>query len=354
MRARPRLWFDPAATPRFTRMVEIDLSGIGLHVAGPRRPQDLLAVHQTREALAGIGFVPRTPHADLPRHAIAIAAITSCTNTSDPRLLVAAGLVARKARARGLSVPAWVKTSLAPGSPAAVSYLERAGLTEDLAAVGFQIVGHGCTTCIGNSGPLPEVVRQAMALGQVHPVAVLSGNRNFAGRVHPDLDLGFLMSPPLVVAFALAGDAERNLRDEPVQQAADGQPVGLGELWPTDAEIDACLALGLRADDFRRDFARASATRLARLAEPDRRALPVGTAFDHLAPAAVRCGIGRLAARLLHRRIRCWCWVTTSPPTTSRRPAASRATARWPTSSSSRARTATTSMSSPPGAATGR
>ena len=253
------LWFDPAATPRFTRVVEIDLSGIGLRVAGPRRPQDLLAVHQTREALAGIGFIPRTPHADLPRHAIAIAAITSCTNTSDPRLLVAAGLVARKARARGLSVPAWVKTSLAPGSPAAVSYLERAGLTEDLAAVGFQIVGHGCTTCIGNSGPLPEVVRQAMALGQVHPVAVLSGNRNFAGRVHPDLDLGFLMSPPLVVAFALAGDAERNLRDEPVQQAADGQPVGLGELWPTDAEIDACLALGLRADDFRRDFARASA-----------------------------------------------------------------------------------------------
>ena len=253
------LWFDPAATPRFTRVVEIDLSTIGLHVAGPRRPQDLLAFHQTGEALQGIAFESRTAHPHLPRHAIAIAAITSCTNTTDPRLLIAAGLLARKARARGLSVPTWVKTSLAPGSPAAASYLERAGLSDDLAAVGFQIVGHGCTTCIGNSGPLPEVVREAMAAGQVHPVAVLSGNRNFAGRVHPDLDLGFLMSPPLVIAFALGGDAERNLRDEPVQTTADGVPVYMNELWPSDAEIDACLAQGLRADDFQRDFARASA-----------------------------------------------------------------------------------------------
>jgi aconitate hydratase len=253
------LWFDGEATPRFTRVVEIDLSVIGLHVAGPRRPQDLLAYHQTGEALRQLPVEPRESHATLPRHAITIAAITSCTNTSDPRLLVAAGLVARKARARGLSVPAWVKTSLAPGSPAAVSYLQRAGLSEDLTAVGFDIVGHGCTTCIGNSGPLPEVVREAMAAGQVHPVAVLSGNRNFPGRVHPDLDLGFLMSPPLVVAFALAGDAERNLRDEPVQTGPDGRAVHLDELWPSDAQIDECLSQGLCADDFQNDFARASA-----------------------------------------------------------------------------------------------
>jgi aconitate hydratase len=253
------LWFDPAAAPRFTRVVEIDLSLIGMHVAGPRRPQDLLGYHETTAALAKVDFHPTQPHAALPKHAIAIAAITSCTNTSDPRLLIAAGLVARKAHALGLSVPSWVKTSLAPGSPAAVSYLERAGLTDDLAAVGFQIVGHGCTTCIGNSGRLPAEIREAMGAGQVHPVAVLSGNRNFAGRVHPDLDLAFLMSPPLVIAFALAGDAARNLRDEPVQVLADGRRVSLTDLWPSEHEIDASLSRGLEAADFQRDFARASA-----------------------------------------------------------------------------------------------
>ncbi len=263
-------WFDPRAEPRFTRTLTIDLTAIDTQVAGPRRPQDLLALQQTGEALAQAA--PRrkpdaaAPAGDaaahaaaLPHHAIAIAAITSCTNTSDPRLLIAAGLVARKARAFGLKVPAWVKTSLAPGSPAAASYLGRAGLVDDLSAVGFDIVGWGCTTCIGNSGPLPDVIREAMDAGQVHPVAVLSGNRNFAGRVHPDLDLGFLMSPPLVVAFALAGDAERNLRDEPVQTAPDGRAVRLSDLWPSEEEIAACLDAGVRAEDFARDFSRAAA-----------------------------------------------------------------------------------------------
>jgi aconitate hydratase len=260
------LWFDPDARPRYTRVVEIDLDRIGLHIAGPRRPQDLLGYHEAADALARLNFQPTpadgTPAAALPKHAIAIAAITSCTNTTDPRLLIAAGLLARKARARGLTVPAWVKTSLAPGSPAAVSYLARSGLADDLAAVGFHIVGHGCTTCIGNAGPLPAEVAQAMRDGRVQPVAVLSGNRNFAGRVHPDLDLGFLMSPPLVIAFALAGDAMRNLRDEPVQTAPDGQPVWLRDLLPDAQEIDAHLAAGLDAADFRRDFAQASANPL--------------------------------------------------------------------------------------------
>ena len=131
--------------------------------------------------------------------------------------MIAAGLLARKARRAGLTVPAWVKTSLGPGSPAAADYLARAGLLDDLAAVGFDIVGYGCTTCIGNSGPLPQAVQDAMAADAIHPVAVLSGNRNFTGRIHPDLDLGFLMSPLLVIAFALAGDAERDLSREPVQ-----------------------------------------------------------------------------------------------------------------------------------------
>ncbi|MBB1627643.1 aconitate hydratase AcnA [Achromobacter sp. UMC71] len=249
---------DPAASPRYTRVIEIALDRVQMHVAGPKRPQDLHPYSQTREILARLAFTPKAASA-LPRHAIAIAAITSCTNTSDPRLLIAAGLLARKARRAGLTVPAWVKTSLGPGSPAAADYLARAGLLDDLAAVGFDIVGYGCTTCIGNSGPLPAMVQQAMATGAVHPVAVLSGNRNFTGRIHPDLDLGFLMSPPLVIAFALAGDAERDLSREPVQTTPDGRAVHLRDLWPGDAEIDAALAQGLRAADFRQAFQIASA-----------------------------------------------------------------------------------------------
>ncbi|MGZ0101990.1 aconitate hydratase AcnA [Achromobacter sp. KK8] len=252
------LALDPAATPRYTRVVEIALDQVGTRVAGPTRPQDLHPYEHTRALLAAQAFTPATA-SPLPRHAIAIAAITSCTNTSDPRLLVAAGLLARKARRAGLKAPAWVKTSLGPGSPAAADYLARAGLLDDLEAVGFGIVGYGCTTCIGNAGPLPPVVREAMAAGAVRPVAVLSGNRNFTGRIHPDLDLGFLMSPPLVIAFALAGDAERDLASEPVQVAPDGRAVFLRDLWPDDHEIDAALARGVRADDFQRAFQAASA-----------------------------------------------------------------------------------------------
>ncbi len=252
--------FDPQATPRYTRVVEIALDQVGMHVAGPKRPQDLHPYGQTKAILSTLNFQPAAPaQGGMPRYPVAIAAITSCTNTSDPRLLMAAGLLARKARQAGLRVPAWVKTSLGPGSPAAADYLARAGLLDDLAAVGFDIVGYGCTTCIGNSGALPGAVRNAMAAGAVHPVAVLSGNRNFTGRIHPDLDLGFLMSPPLVIAFALAGDAERDLSLEPVQATADGRAVHLRDLWPADADIDAALAQGLRPDDYRAAFKIASA-----------------------------------------------------------------------------------------------
>ncbi|QEI05166.1 aconitate hydratase AcnA [Pigmentiphaga aceris] len=262
---RVGLWFDPQAEPVYTRQLHIDLNTVGMHVAGPRRPQDLIGYADVPQALAAVGFVPTAalPGEDdvgdiMPRHPIAIAAITSCTNTSDPGLLIAAGLVARKARAFGLKVPAWVKTSLGPGSPAAASYLHRAGLDEDLSAVGFDIVGYGCTTCIGNAGPLPDVIRQAMSQGHIHPVAMLSGNRNFPGRIHPELDLGFLMSPPLVVAYALAGDAERQLRDEPIQFTPAGRPVTLQDLWPSREEVAAALAQALDPADFRRDFEIAS------------------------------------------------------------------------------------------------
>ncbi len=257
---RAGIALDPDAAPRYTRVVEIALDRVQMHVAGPKRPQDLHPYGQTRAILAAVDSTPAPPaRRDLPRYPVALAAITSCTNTTDPRLLMAAGLLARKARQAGLRVPSWVKTSLGPGSPAAADYLARAGLLDALAAVGFDIVGYGCTTCIGNSGPLPDRVRDAMQAGAVHPVAALSGNRNFTGRIHPDLDLGFLMSPPLVIAFALAGDAERDLSQEPVQTTADGHSVYLRDLWPEDADIDAALARGLRPADFRAAFKIASA-----------------------------------------------------------------------------------------------
>ena len=255
---RNGLWFDPDAQPLYTRIIEIDLDTVAIHVAGPKRPQDLLAYTETGSALAALDFMPANVGADLPRHPVAIAAITSCTNTSDPGLLIAAGLVARRARALGLRVPSWVKTSLGPGSPAAAAYLERSGLLDDLSFVGFDIVGYGCTTCIGNSGALPKAVQEAQARGEINPVAVLSGNRNFPGRVHPDLDLGFLMSPPLVIAFALAGTAEIDLGHDPVQMTQDGQPVYLKDLWPSRNEVDTLVRQGLQPDDFPRAFAHAS------------------------------------------------------------------------------------------------
>ncbi|HEX9367080.1 MAG TPA: aconitate hydratase AcnA [Vicinamibacterales bacterium] len=239
------LWFDPDAEPRFTRTLAIDLDQVGMHVAGPRRPQDLHPYWGTGAALRKVSG---NGHDTFP---IAIAAITSCTNTTDPRLLIAAGLVARKARAAGLRVDPGIKTSLAPGSPAAARYLARSGLDEDLAALGFDIVGFGCTTCIGNSGPLPA------AKGGKR-VAVLSGNRNFPGRIHPELDLAFIMSPPLVIAFALAGEANRNLRDEGFT-SPEGKSVSLKDIWPSAEEIDAALLGAIDRDDFGAAFREAGA-----------------------------------------------------------------------------------------------
>jgi aconitate hydratase len=234
------LWFDPAAEPRFTRVIAIDLGAIRQSVAGPRRPQDRRDAGDTRSAF----LPPLAPRhgAGLPDGAVAIAAITSCTNTSDLRLLVAAGLLARKAAKFGLSVPAWVKTSLAPGSPSAGRLLARAGLMEPLEALGFSIVGYGCTTCIGNSGALAPRMQQALSPG-VRPVAVLSGNRNFPGRVHPDLEFAFLASPPLVIAFALAGTVNLDITADSLAMDSEGGPVRLADIWPSGAEIDAALAI---------------------------------------------------------------------------------------------------------------
>ncbi|CAH1667594.1 Aconitate hydratase A [Hyphomicrobiales bacterium] len=251
------LWFDPTAEPRFTDVVTIALDDVETSLAGPFRPQDRVALAAVPATLARLPR-PARAAAELPQQPIAIAAITSCTNTSDPRLLVAAGLVARKARALGLQPPPWVKTSLAPGSPAAERFLRRSGLLADLEAVGFAIVGYGCTTCIGNSGPLLPVMEQAVTAGEVLPVAILSGNRNFPGRVHAQVEAGFLASPPLVVAYALAGDAARDLTHEAIA-TGNGRNICLSDLWPSGAEIDAALGDSLDAHDFRAAFVEAGA-----------------------------------------------------------------------------------------------
>ena len=237
------LWHDPAAEPRYTATVEIDLSLLAASVAGPRRPQDRLAPAEVSAVLAPASGTD----AAIPEGAVAIAALTSCTNTTDFGLLAAAGLLAGKARARGLRPAPWVKTSLTPGSPAAQLRLRRAGLLEDLEAMGFGIAGYGCATCIGNSGPLLPAMEAAA--GRVSPVAVLSGNRNFPGRVHGSIDQALLASPPLVVAYALAGHARLDVTRDPIGTGADGRAVHLAELWPTAAEIEAAAALGTAPSD---------------------------------------------------------------------------------------------------------
>ncbi|MBL8991420.1 MAG: aconitate hydratase AcnA, partial [Phycisphaerae bacterium] len=192
----------------------------------------------------------------LTHGAVVIAAITSCTNTSNPDVLIAAGLVARKARALGLRQRSWVKTSLAPGSRVVTDYLDKAGLTADLDALGFQTVGYGCTTCIGNSGPLPEEIEAAIKEGDLVAASVLSGNRNFEGRVHPAVKANYLASPPLVVAYAIAGSVAIDLATEPLATTAEGKPVYLRDVWPTHAEVQAIKAQCLSPEQFKAQYAR--------------------------------------------------------------------------------------------------
>ncbi|KRE03535.1 aconitate hydratase [Bosea sp. Root381] len=275
------LWFEPGAEPRFTDVVDIDLAAIETSLSGPFRPQDRVSLSNVPNVLQSLPL-PKRPTPALPAFPVAIAAITSCTNTSDPRLLIAAGLVARKARALGLVPPPWVKTSLAPGSPAAERYLRRSGLLEDLEAVGFAIVGYGCTTCIGNSGPLLPVMELSVVAGETLPVAILSGNRNFPGRVHSQVEAGFLASPPLVVAYALAGTASRDLSREAVATVGDRE-VLLADLWPSGDEIDLALAAGLEAEDFQAAFDEAAADETwARLEAPATPQFPWNPASTYL------------------------------------------------------------------------
>jgi aconitate hydratase len=270
--------FRDATTPdpEFTETLELDLSSVVPSLAGPKRPQDRVALSDmksvfqnaltapvkergyelspealTREATFGTnGGTQKMKHG-----AVVIAAITSCTNTSNPSVLVAAGLVAKKALEKGLNVKAYVKTSLAPGSRVVTEYLKQAGLIEPLSKLGFNVIAYGCTTCIGNSGPLPGEVAKAVTGSDLVAAAVISGNRNFEGRVHPLVKANYLASPPLVVAYALAGTVDIDLNNEPLGIGSEGLPVYLKDLWPSQQEINESIAASVRAEMFEEKYA---------------------------------------------------------------------------------------------------
>ncbi len=263
------LWRLPGATPDFDETLELDLATVVPSVAGPRRPQDRIVLSDLRDAFesdfpppgengAGYPGVPVTAagrESVISTGSVAIAAITSCTNTSNPSVMVGAGLLARNAVEKGLTVEPTVKTSLAPGSRAVTEYLKGAGLLPSLEQLGFDVVGYGCTTCIGNSGPLDEAINEAIEEHDLIVAAVLSGNRNFEGRIHPLVKAAYLASPPLVVAFALAGRVDIDLESEPIGTGNDGEPVFLADIWPSVDEIKASIGEAVTPELFRATYA---------------------------------------------------------------------------------------------------
>ncbi|WP_136247316.1 aconitate hydratase AcnA [Halomonas borealis] len=286
------LWREPGAEPIFSDSLTLDMHEVEASLAGPKRPQDRVTLADMPKAFAkvmeddgkatlsseekgrlfseggqtAVGVEESYEHHDsqqvdlegeafrLDPGAVAIAAITSCTNTSNPSVMMAAGLLARNARARGLGTKPWVKTSLAPGSKVVTDYLAAGGVQDDLNALGFNLVGYGCTTCIGNSGPLPEPIEQAITDGDLTVASVLSGNRNFEGRVHPLVKTNWLASPPLVVAYALAGNVRKDLAREPLGNDEQGQPVYLQDIWPSQAEIAEAVEQ-VRTEMYRKEYA---------------------------------------------------------------------------------------------------
>ena len=286
---------DGQVEAEYTDILELDLADIKPSIAGPKRPQDRILLSDAKHTFlrhlqpiqaerandkglaesrfeteggdasignvasasaAGVSKVSRDGEEFVVRDgAVVIAAITSCTNTSNPAVMLAAGLLARNAAARGLKVKPWVKTSLAPGSRVVTEYLQKAGLLDDLEALGFNVVGYGCTTCIGNSGPLPEDIAEAITQHDIVGTSVLSGNRNFEGRIHPLVRMNFLASPPLVVAYALAGNLDVDLLNEPLGEDADGQPVYLKDVWPSSHEIQDTVMRTLDSGMFRGSYA---------------------------------------------------------------------------------------------------
>jgi len=254
--------------PVFTDTLELSLADVRPSLAGPKRPQDRVALGALAEGFTksmqdefrkSAELKRRVPVAgcdyDVGHGDVVIAAITSCTNTSNPSVMLAAGLLARNARAKGLKVKPWVKTSLAPGSQVVTDYLAKAGLDDDLDALGFNLVGYGCTTCIGNSGPLPPAISAAVSEADLVVASVLSGNRNFEGRVNQDVRANYLASPPLVVAYALAGSVYVNLETEPLGTGSDGKPVYLRDIWPSNAEIERTVRAAVTPDMFAKRYA---------------------------------------------------------------------------------------------------
>lgn len=261
-----------SADPEFTSTLELDMADVVPSLAGPKRPQDRILLKdmksQWRDDLVNtFGHTEPVPPVEVQLNgqnptitdgAVVIAAITSCTNTSNPSVMIGAGLLAKKAVEKGLERKPWVKTSLAPGSRVVTEYLERSGLTPFLDELGFNLVGYGCTTCIGNSGPLPPPVSKAVADGDVVASAVLSGNRNFEGRINPQVKANYLASPPLVVAYALAGTTDIDLATEPIGQDGDGNDVFLKDIWPTQQEVADAVAGSIDPDMFRDQYAQAT------------------------------------------------------------------------------------------------
>ena len=261
------LWFDPSnPEPIFTDTLELDMGSVVPSLAGPKRPQDKVALDKVDELFntdlaklynkAGAErFAVDGKDHDVGDGDVVIAAITSCTNTSNPDVLIAAGLVAKKAHEKGLMPKPWVKTSLAPGSQVVTDYLVKAGLQDHLDAIGFDLVGYGCTTCIGNSGPLAEPISKAINNNNVVAASVLSGNRNFEGRVSPDVRANFLASPPLVVAYALKGTVTEDITETPIGTGSDGSEVYLRDIWPTNAEVAEVLQGAISRDMFQSRYA---------------------------------------------------------------------------------------------------
>ena len=248
------LWRTEGQEPNYTDVIELDLSAVEPCLSGPKRPQDRINLGQVPEVVKQEINGADNSIDEISNGSVLIAAITSCTNTSNPAVMIAAGLVARNARSRGLQTRPWVKTSLAPGSKVVTKYLEETGLLDDLENMGFNIVGYGCTTCIGNSGPLNPDIAKAVNEKQLFTSSVLSGNRNFEGRIHPLIKHNFLASPPLVVAYAIAGSMLVNLEKEPLGISDDGQEIYLKDIWPSKQEIDNLISSTINPEMFRKAY----------------------------------------------------------------------------------------------------
>lgn len=262
------LWHDPSREARYSEYLELDLSTVVPSIAGPKRPQDRIVLSEAKDSFRDtIGtYAPNGPREDVPvtldngtetrlNHGdVAIASITSCTNTSNPSVMLAAGLLARNAVARGLKSKPWVKTSMAPGSKVVTDYYEKAGLWPALEELGFHLVGYGCATCIGNSGPLPAPVSEAVNTHDLSVVSVLSGNRNFEGRINPDVKMNYLASPPLVIAYALAGTMDFDFATEALGVDPAGEPVFLADIWPSAEEVQATIDSSIDREMFEKDY----------------------------------------------------------------------------------------------------